>query len=790
MILSNPRSQSPAAETSPLSQDIRSFNLQLLDFSSDCVKLIDGSGVVVFLNAGGQRELEVDDCSQIVGKLWLSFWPEPDIALASDALARALAGEPNRFQGRCPTAKGTPKWWDVALTPLPRQEGSGEFVLVVSRDITERKSAEARLQHEYRKLELVYELSVAVNRAAGTQEIYEAAIGALISGIGADRAAVLIADADGVMRFKASSGLSPEYCRAVEGHSPWSPGDREARAFTVPDVKQASALAAFAPALEREGIASLAFVPLVAQDGLIGKFMFYYDQPHVFTDDEVRLAETVATHVAFATERQRREHAIRVSEERFRSLSACFPVGVFTADSAGNCTYSNANARTVCGFDETAAAKAWTAFISPEDRARVSGEWNGAVKAECAFSGEMRFTSKAGTVRWADVHLNPILEAEGRMAGYVGVVEDITDRKNAETEVRRLNGVLSNRVDELMAILDVAPVGLMIATDSTGSEITTNSYLQRLTGLTPGNAAHAPRSPDPVALLSAHGHEVSAEDLPVRKALRTAKDVAPAEYMLRGREGRTFHVLAQARPLLTDDGMVRGAVASYVDITARKKAEQALHESEQRLRMALSAGRMGTWEWDLMTGDVAWSAELERMHGRGEGEFPGTFDAVLEEIHPEDRAAVSGRIRDALHQASDFQVEYRFVRPDGVLRWVEGRGRVLTGSDGAPERMVGVCCDITERKRAAEALRRSEQRLQAILDNSTAFIYLKDRDGKILLVNSQFQRLFGVSVDAIVGLTDYDLVPAECAEALRANDSMVLRAGHALEFEERIPSRD
>lgn len=145
------------------------------------------------------------------------------------------------------------------------------------------------------------------------------------------------------------------------------------------------------------------------------------------------------------------------------------------------------------------------------------------------------------------------------------------------------------------------------------------------------------------------------------------------------------------------------------DSGARRRAAEhgvtALRESEERLRLALEAGRMGTWDWDLLTGRLRWSEGLERIYGLVPGEFGGTLDDFLRLVHPEDREALQASVSEDLERRQEHHGELRIIRPDGSLRWVEGRGKVLLDEAGRPVRMVGITMDVTERKRVEEALR-------------------------------------------------------------------------------------
>lgn len=141
------------------------------------------------------------------------------------------------------------------------------------------------------------------------------------------------------------------------------------------------------------------------------------------------------------------------------------------------------------------------------------------------------------------------------------------------------------------------------------------------------------------------------------------------------------------------------------DVSERKQTEMALRESEERLRMALAAPRVGIWDWNIQTDTVIWSENVESVIGLPRGSFAGTHQAFLELVHPEDRDAVLRAIARALEEGTEYNIEHRVVSPDTTVRWMACHGRVIRNDAGEAIRMLGTVHCITERKKAEEALR-------------------------------------------------------------------------------------
>src|SRR5262245_58257536 len=216
----------------------------------------------------------------------------------------------------------------------------------------------------------------------------------------------------------------------------------------------------------------------------------------------------------------------------------------------------------------------------------------------------------------------------------------------------------------------------------------------------------------------------------------------------------------------------------------RERAKEAAQQSRDELNLTREATRVGTWNWDRSTDKICWSDNLEALHGLAPGTFGGTFEAFLESVYPEDRDRVLRAIRSALATGKDYEIEYRSVCPDRTLRWMGGRGRMVCDAAGRPLRMQGICSDITLRKEAEESLQQSYDLLRAVIEGTTDAIFVKDRQGRYLMMNTAGARFLGKTVAEVIGKDDTDLFSAETARAIMEGDRRIMATGEIQTYDD------
>jgi PAS domain S-box-containing protein len=279
------------------------------------------------------------------------------------------------------------------------------------------------------------------------------------------------------------------------------------------------------------------------------------------------------------------------------------------------------------------------------------------------------------------------------------------------------------------------------------------------------------------------------EDI-VACVLREGKTLALANHTsLVARDGREVPIEDSAAPIMDGAGTVSGVVLVFHDVTQRRRTQQALRESRERLDLALSSSKMATFEWDIVNDKRHWSQAVHSLMGTTPEAFTGMAQEFFRVIHPEDRSGVQAALEQAVRTTDSYETEYRAVWPDGSIHHIAARGKVHRDRTCRAVLMTAVCWDITEKKKTEEALRRNEDLLRIITDNSPDPIFLKDRDSRIVLANPATLAAIGKPADAVVGKTDLEFYDdPEIGRAILEADRRIMESGQIQVIEEIVPA--
>ncbi len=363
---------------------------------------------------------------------------------------------------------------------------------------------------------------------------------------------------------------------------------------------------------------------------------------------------------------------------------------------------------------------------------------------------------------FSDEEVKLLTELAGDFAHGVQTIRLRAAHALAEEALRESERRERERAEELAVLLEAVPMPVFIAHDPDCLHLVGNRLANEILRVPRDgelSLSGPPESKPRHFRVFKEGRELRIDELPAQRAAR-GEHVRDFEITLVFDDGMVRHVLGYGTPLLDDRGRPRGAVVSLVDITERKKAEEALRLSEQRLALAQKSADAGMWDWDMTTEKLEWSAEMFRLFGLDPAQAKASFEAWRGALHPDDRKGADERIRQAIQSHARLENECRVLLPSGEVRWVSALGDTTYDAAGRPLRMSGICIDITERKKAESVLQTTLQRFYSVLSSMYSGVLLVTDAGRVEFANQAFCDRFGLK-DApadLVGLASRDMI--------------------------------
>ena len=419
------------------------------------------------------------------------------------------------------------------------------------------------------------------------------------------------------------------------------------------------------------------------------------------------------------------------TEEFYRQIYQQVATGIAITDWQGVFLECNPAYCALVGYTEKELRTIdFASLIHPEDReANLVLIRHLQVGEIPSFEIENRYIHKNGEPVWVRKFVSVLQSEEVKPTHLIALVTNITARKRAEEAVRESE--LRYR-----RIVETTNEGVWLL-DSKLHTSYVNRQMARMLGYEPGEMVgrivfdfYFPEDVD-------HKRQVlMRREQGVREQL---------EERLRRGDGSELWVQMSATPVFKEDGEFDGAFAMVCDITERKRAEEALRASEESLRLAQWAARIGTFDLNIRTGVNIWTPETEALYGLPPGGFGRTLTAFEDLIHPDDRERVIELNHQAIRTGQPVEGEWRAVWPDGSVHWIAGRGQVLMDGSGEPSRMLGVNMDITERKLGEEAVKESEQRFRLVADSAPVMIWMAGRDKRPTYFNRPWLDFTGQS---------------------------------------------
>ena len=454
-----------------------------------------------------------------------------------------------------------------------------------------------------------------------------------------------------------------------------------------------------------------------------------------------------------------------------RMLLENLATGVFGVDVDGRFTFVNSAACRLFGFASPESVLGQDSHVLTEHGNEDGVRYN---IVECPIHrvmvtgrpleiGTDTFRRTDGSPFFARFYAAPLVDAAGEIHGAVVAIEDITESLLRERTLTQYKAVFQASRDAILlhdrrAIVECNPASLLLF----GAD-----RAEDLIGLHPG-ACSPERQPD-------GRPSREAADAYTQQAL--AEGSVGYEWLCQALDGRTFH----SEILLSRVDLPEGPFLQAVirDISERRKAERALQRSQSELAAAQEIAHLGNWTWDIGTGAIAWSDEVFRIFGVDVGQHEPTYEHYLDYVHPEDRGRVEGAVADALKGQSDYDIEHRILRPDGTIRTVHERARVVRDIHGRALRMRGTVQDVTERRQLEDQLRDERDLGTTVLDGLPAIFFLLDRHRNPVRWNRNLEVVTGARSQQIPGGDVLDFVDPADRQRVASAIALALQEGSA-----------
>jgi len=522
---------------------------------------------------------------------------------------------------------------------------------------------------------------------------------------------------------------------------------------------------------QQEKMKSFAGYPLIVDDRLVGVMAIFARQP--LTDFTLNALSSVADNIANGIERKK----IEKEKERYIEAIDKSTEGISIADENDQFIYVNAAYARIFGYSQDELiGETWRKITPPELIAPIEKGLSNTLhnKNIGIFNGEIHGLKKDGPTLPIEVNGSGFWDEEGNYRGHVCIVRDVTERKQADEKLKQSEEKyrdLFENANDAICILDSDLKYKDVNKKTLEMFGYTKEEMLAMSVLDIIPPEQIPRS------------EIEFNKL--RKIGMYEKFVGKSLT----KDGHLIDVEINSSAIKEGNKII-GSRDIIRDITNRKRAEDELLESKKNLQEAQRLAHIGSWQWIVATDTVKWSDELYHINGYETNSSAPSFKEMSSCYTPESWKQLGAVVTKALQSGESYELDLEMIRPDGIIIYTSARGEADYDASGKIIGLHGTVQDITDRKRAEDMIKESETRLQNILDNSSTVVFLKDIQGRYIIINRRYEELFHVSRNEVVNKTDYDIFPLEYADKFRQHDELALEKSCAIEIEEVVPHED
>ena len=688
------------------------FNRSIIDHSLDCIKILDLDGRLKFISEGGRRLLHITDIARYLDLPYDSFWQGSDREATLEALARARSGEVGRFHGYCPTEDGVPRWWDVIISPIVGPRGEVQRLLAVSRDITQQKQAEDALRESETKYRLLVE-----TLHEGIWRIDKDGYTTFVNPRMADMLGCTVDEMVGAHLFRFVDENHPDVKRLMLERRERGIRQSGNIEFRRKDGTRLYANVGVTPVFDADG----------QYAGALAGIADLTERRHAEEERERLLAQAMQDRKILEALAARLDHQRGTLDTVMESTQA----QVAYLDPQLNFVLVNSAYARGSGYarEELIGRNHFELFPNPENQAIFERVRDTGERVEHrAKPFEYVNQPERGITYW-DWTLVPVKDALGRLQGLVLSLLDVTDRERSRLHIESLKAQAQRQADELAATFEALAEPVMVL-DPTGAILRTNPAAVNSLGFDPvglGEAALGQR----MQVRHPDGRPISAEDLVAVRALRGEKVLDEYQVLVTA-GGDERAIVVSAAPIITG-GQISGAALAWHDITDLRRSEAALRVSQEKLHAVFEVLPIGisilNEERQVVQNNPALEAILKLPRARLEADNHTHRIYVRSDGTP--MPPVEFPTMRALAEQKPVRDQVGVVAEDGSLIWTDVSAAPMPFSDW---KVVAAVADITDLRRAEQALQQANDELERRVEERTAIL---EETNRLLQVDIQ-----------------------------------------------------
>ena len=666
----------------------------------------------------------------------------------------------------------------VAIKTAPVRDNSGKILYFdgIVEDITESKKTEERILYLNETLKVIRNINQLIVQIANETELLQKACQALIAGRNYKLAWIaLVQEGSYEVKIAAqASAADTDYLSSIKvtwddskfGRGPTGTAIKTGKLSIVRDIAKECFLCPWQKQALKAGCQSAVALPLKVEKKVIGTLNIYSSRPDVFNEAELSFLTELAGDISLGIQKIRQREAMRIaeeklrqSEEKYRGLVSNVNVGVVRATPEPGGVYLEVNPvmSEVTGYsrEELLKMKVADLYYHPEERKAALGK----IMADPHQLVETTLKKKDGTVRMVSIKGAPVRDSRGRIRYFDAIIEDITERKQAEEALReseeryRALIELGVRSEEAVVMLEDTDKGI-------GMHIFASDTWAQMTGYSREELTTMPM-PDLI-------HPRYREEAIARHRRRMRGEVLKRLYEIAivRKDGTEFSAEVTYAPSTYHGRRVN--VGFIRDITERKKAE----EEVRKFKTIADNSASGT-SISSLDGTIVYVNETHaRSHGYTSDELIGKNYSIL---YPEEQLAFLAARRQRILETGNSIDELWHRRKDGTLFPTFSVGTLVKDDNGKPLFIAATHFDLTERKKEEEALRRSEEKLRLVFESASIGIAVTDLNGAITEANPRMVETLGFkSRTELAGENIYEFI-------IRLSHTGALQMRHTLE---------